>query len=402
MNTRRRLRNSCFASIYLLAVSSIAACDSVSVESNSDPADAASQYVGALYPATITRNNAARLVSKTVSSRRSVVKAGGDQSRSKSVYDESFQIPGLAQILSQLSENIRISVAPTLVGLDDQENSRDRNQTSTTIPCQIGSMRLTGTLGNDGRGLVKLEFLYCKMADLIIDGEVNVLVREADLGFQIPTDFTYSFKALLLSAPNLSLKLDGAIDVLIDISNNTEQFSINRFLSTNNINNEMTMLRNVVKTLKFQNLLLAPPPTIETLYGRLFDSIYGYVDFAAISPLAYNFADSVYPDSGQALVRGGSSSIRVTMLPFGFVKLELDLDGDSSYEITTILHWVEVLSGLELIDTDGDVMHDKWEISHGFDPLNAADATEDADNDGFSNAEEYLGGSDPHRAISVQ
>lgn len=46
-------------------------------------------------------------------------------------------------------------------------------------------------------------------------------------------------------------------------------------------------------------------------------------------------------------------------------------------------------------DTDGDGMPDGWEVLHGFDPTNAADAEADADNDGLTNLEEYLLGTDP-------
>ena len=400
MSTSRRLQNACFASLYLLALSSIVACDSVSVESNSDPADDVSQYSGALHPVSVSRINAARLVSKIFGAKTSLITVGDGLSRSNSVDDESFQIPGLTQILSQLSGSIRISVAPTLAGPGDQENSRARNQTDRTIACEIGSIRVTGAFDDDGSGSFKLEYLYCNTANTIINGEVSLLIRKFDQQYQIPTDFNYSFTALQLSAPDLSLKLDGAIDSLVDIDTNTEQLTIERFLTTNNINNEMTMLSNTVKTLEFQDLL-TPSPSIETQFGRLFDSIHGYVDFATAVPLAYVFADSKYPSSGQALVRGGNTTIRVTMMPFQRVKLELDLDGDSSFEITTILHWVAILLGLELIDSDGDAMHDRWEVIHGFDPLDAADALQDADNDGYSNVDEYLGGSNPHLAISV-
>ena len=255
MSTSRRLRNTCFASLYLLALSSIVACDSVSVESNSDPADDASKYTGALHPVSVSRINAVRLVSKIFGARAFLIIVGDGLSRSNSVDDESFQIPGLTQILSQLSGIIRISVAPTLAGLGDQENSRARNQTDRTIACEIGSIRVTGAFDDDGSGSFKLEFLYCNTANTIINGEVNLLIRKFDQQYQIPTDFNLSFTALLLSAPDLSLILDGAIDSLVDIDTNTEQLTIERFLATNNINNEMTMLRNTVKTLEFQDLL---------------------------------------------------------------------------------------------------------------------------------------------------
>jgi hypothetical protein len=48
-----------------------------------------------------------------------------------------------------------------------------------------------------------------------------------------------------------------------------------------------------------------------------------------------------------------------------------------------------------LADTDGDGLPDDWELAHNFDPTNAADAALDADQDGVSNLDEYLAGSDP-------
>lgn len=46
-------------------------------------------------------------------------------------------------------------------------------------------------------------------------------------------------------------------------------------------------------------------------------------------------------------------------------------------------------------DSDGDRVWDSWEIDHGFDPLSADDATQDADGDSFDNRTEYFAGSDP-------
>ncbi len=47
------------------------------------------------------------------------------------------------------------------------------------------------------------------------------------------------------------------------------------------------------------------------------------------------------------------------------------------------------------VDTDKDGMPDVWENMYGFNPKDIADAAQDADNDGFSNLEEFRAGSDP-------
>ena len=190
------------------------------------------------------------------------------------------------------------------------------------------------------------------------------------------------------------------MDVFLDINSKTEQLTIKRFLTINDINNEMAMLANTVNFQQLQSLV-EPSPSLETQYGRLFDSVHGYIDFATTVPLLYTPSVSKFPVSGQALVRGGSSAVRVTIMPFQRVKLELDQDGDSSFEILTIVDWAGIVNGIELIDSDGDGIHDRWEIFYGLNPLDDADATQDADNDGFSNLEEYLGGSNPNLAIST-
>ena len=47
-------------------------------------------------------------------------------------------------------------------------------------------------------------------------------------------------------------------------------------------------------------------------------------------------------------------------------------------------------------DDDNDGMPDSYELSEGFNPLNASDASLDADSDGYSNLAEYEAGTDPH------
>lgn len=52
-------------------------------------------------------------------------------------------------------------------------------------------------------------------------------------------------------------------------------------------------------------------------------------------------------------------------------------------------------------DSDGDGMPDAWETHHGFDLHDPSDALQDADDDGLTNLQEYLAGTDPHSAAST-
>jgi cytochrome c peroxidase len=51
-------------------------------------------------------------------------------------------------------------------------------------------------------------------------------------------------------------------------------------------------------------------------------------------------------------------------------------------------------------DGDGDGISDDWEIAHGLDPLDAADASLDGDSDRLSNLDEFLNATDPDDADS--
>jgi pectate lyase len=53
------------------------------------------------------------------------------------------------------------------------------------------------------------------------------------------------------------------------------------------------------------------------------------------------------------------------------------------------------LDGIAPADDDGDGMPNDWERDFGFDPLDKWDGIGDADNDGYTNVEEYLNATDP-------
>ena len=59
------------------------------------------------------------------------------------------------------------------------------------------------------------------------------------------------------------------------------------------------------------------------------------------------------------------------------------------------------LSGLVIVDSDGDGIPDWWEDQFGLNKNSAADATLDSDGDGMSNLAEFLAGTDPNNSASA-
>ena len=57
--------------------------------------------------------------------------------------------------------------------------------------------------------------------------------------------------------------------------------------------------------------------------------------------------------------------------------------------------WPELKSLSAPPDSDSDGMPDEWEKKYGFDSHDASNASKDNDNDGYTNIEEYLNGTDP-------
>jgi YD repeat-containing protein len=69
-----------------------------------------------------------------------------------------------------------------------------------------------------------------------------------------------------------------------------------------------------------------------------------------------------------------------------------DSDGDGLTDSQEVrVHHTNPLSN----DSDGDLLPDGYELQYQFNPLDGSDGVADADNDGFSNRQEMLGGTDP-------
>ena len=64
--------------------------------------------------------------------------------------------------------------------------------------------------------------------------------------------------------------------------------------------------------------------------------------------------------------------------------------------------WPMLAAGSPSPDSDHDGMPDAWETAHDLDRMSPADGSADADGDGYTNVEEFLNGTNPGSARSVE
>lgn len=69
---------------------------------------------------------------------------------------------------------------------------------------------------------------------------------------------------------------------------------------------------------------------------------------------------------------------------------------------TEVGGWPELKSTAAPADSDNDGMPDEWETKHRLNPRESADATTDADKDGYTNVEEFLNGTDPQQFVDYR
>jgi len=106
----------------------------------------------------------------------------------------------------------------------------------------------------------------------------------------------------------------------------------------------------------------------------------------------------LYIDFNQVYTLSGENDWQTINIPITagehVVAFAYTKDGSVSRGADTV--WIDNITYTGLaFDLDGDTMVDAWEELFGLDPLDATDASEDADSDGLSNLEEYDADTNP-------
>jgi len=242
-----------------------------------------------------------------------------------------------------------------------------------------GSVTYSGTLNDvTGTGTVTTIYYDCLNGDLFMDGTVTWQINQAILTPDdwYPTDSVFTFQVITMSSPLFNIQLGGTLREVV-ATDVTQTFNV------------VLKDRNTDRMQKTENLVIVttsevyPNYASETMSGRLFDSIDGYVDITTSQPLMYTSFDALYPASGQLLLTCATNArLLATIVSDSVALIELDLDNNNEYEIDgTIPFAVIAAAGSDPGDADGDGLPDTWEASYGLSNATYADASDDNDSD---------------------
>jgi len=357
-----------------------------------DDGPAGITYTGNTDPAVITTANATRLVGNIYIGEIITHSISGVGARPDVTAGTSARGIAPGELARKLIIDIRDAIrsSPHLAGRFTAV--RARTDLDETEPCDddSGWFTLTGFIEDDGTGTLTLDYVNCREGGEVLDGTITVQVNVFDFSFLLPTDAVYSFKVFSVTSSAFNVSIDGSIHSQVSPGSQTEQLTIARLVARNNASGEMLMITNQVSVVEYDDIL-SPSSLSENITGRIYDSTYGYVDYITLAAITFSSISQEHPDGGQMLLTGSlASRIRMTVIDDVRIRIDLDLDGDASYENFVITSWSEIEAGVDLVDSDGDGMHDSWETAYGLDPADPGDAVLDSDGDGVSNYQEYL------------
>ena len=286
---------------------------------------------------------------------------------------------------------------------------------NSTQACDSGTMNISGNRNSDGTGTLSISYNACRNAAHTLNGPATLQINAYDATNKIITDGTVTMTRINVSGPGMNSDITGTVQKQINVSRNTETLTAN-ITAQDNTTGRMMKTENLVIVNGYADVL-NPTFYTESINGTVVDSVAGSVTVSSTTPqyvapwgpLYFATSKQPFPDWGVIVLTGASTStgarpnITVTGLSSALAKIQVDTNGDGTFEHTARVSWMDFGGPIaaDLADNDGDGMHNSFETANNLNPNDPSDANGDFDGDGYTNIAEYLAGSDPASIGSV-
>jgi len=220
--------------------------------------------------------------------------------------------------------------------------------------CSVsGNINLAGTIDDQTLiGNLTYSFNNCNDGTVTTNGAVSLIIDGYDLNLGRITDGTFIYNNLHFASNDPALGIDLQIGATLrfeffytgNFNPSTDRTTIDMVLA-DNISGESIQFDNFVTEVVFSTYI-APVSRTESINGRFYEHVNGYVDINTVTPLVYSNITQGYPDSGGPIIFTGESNKKVKITPVSvtLVNLSADLDGDDFYEYSITLTWLALNS----------------------------------------------------------
>jgi hypothetical protein len=207
-----------------------------------------------------------------------------------------------------------------------------------------------------------MDYDQCDDGEIYYDGIVHLSIIGYDITYDLITNGSMSFNLLHARGDFGDITSSGSFSVIVDIYQAIEKTTSN-LIMRDNLTQRFSMVENMITTALYDSYF-APSLAEVTVSGKMYDEIEGYVVVSTLDVLSYSVPSSQYPIGGGPLLMTGAnnSSIKVTPISETELSIDVDNDGDGTYESIAGTEWL-------ILDNDTSVTFNTIPIADAGDDL---------------------------------